>query len=62
MSGWIKSAATHYIRAKYVQRVLYQLPMSVSEEAGKTGRETGLGRDKQGSFAPLSVATRVMMT
>ena len=29
MRGWIKSAAMHYIGAKYQQRVLYQLPMSV---------------------------------
>ena len=24
MSGWIKSAATHYIEAKYSRRVIYQ--------------------------------------
>ena len=27
MRGWIKSAATHYIMAKYPQRGLYQLPV-----------------------------------
>ena len=26
MRGWIKSAATHYIKATYALRVLYQLP------------------------------------
>ena len=36
MSGWTRSAAMHYIREKYAQRVLYQLPMSVSKEVGKT--------------------------
>ena len=46
------SAAMHYIGAKYSQRWLYQLPMSIistSCEIVYTTKEwkTGLGRDKQ---------------
>ena len=46
------SAAMHYIGAKYSQRWLYQLPMSVISTSCETvyttkERKTGLGRDKQ---------------
>ena len=42
MRGWIKSAATHYIMAKYPQRGLYQLPVRRKgwrEERSSEGEE-----------------------
>ena len=45
MRGWIKSATMHYIRAKYPQRGLYQLPMSVISTSCETqGRALEWGR------------------